>query len=711
MRFLNQDWTPQQLQAAVERGSHQSSHTYLGFLESEMVDMIKKGYWIVLPYDAVKDIPGLRLSPIGVVPQRDRRPRTIVDYSFYYVNDDTDKQALPEAMQFGRALDRLLRTVWTADPTHGPVFLLKIDLSDGFYRVRLAPEDLAGLGVVFPIGNKEQPLVAFPLVLPMGWTESPPHFCATTETAVDIANGLFHWWHPPPHPLEPAAAPPIPRSERLTVSLPPPVPTKFSTLWTPPLPTPRKRLRRRRPLAYVDVFVDDEILVGQGTAARLNRMRRILMHVNDKIIRPNDDADAGRREAMSMSKFGKGDAAWATRKLVLGWILDTLALTIELPPHQRKRLLDTLNENRHRQRISVKDWHKLLGELRSMVLAIPGGQGLFSHLQLAFCTEDKKRLCLHKHVQDQLEDFYALATSVADRPTRLAELFPSDPSHLGACDASGLGMGGIWFHHSSTGLITPKAWRYEWPPDISAALVSDDNPNGTITNSDLELAGTIAHEAVLAQVVSLRDTTVATLCDNTPAVNWRRRGSVTTSGPAAPLLRHAALQRRHLRYCSLIDYIPGPANKLADIASRRFDLTNSLLLQLLQSHSPQPTGWELLTPDKHMISQLISALRQQRPGLRSVSAVNKPPPRSGPMSGFRSSSPAAPWTPTSPHSVIKSPRSWSSPHVFGTVGVQEAVTPSQLLTYVTSYTPSPRASPTWVSPTRATQALAKWTHV
>ena len=87
-------------------------------------------------------------------------------------------------------------------------------------------------------------------------------------------------------------------------------------------------------MAYVDVFVDDEILVGQGTAARLNWLRRILMHVNDKIISPNDDANPGRREAMSMSKFGKGDAAWATRKLlVLGWILDTLALTIELPPH------------------------------------------------------------------------------------------------------------------------------------------------------------------------------------------------------------------------------------------------------------------------------------------------------------------------------------------------------------------------------------------
>ena len=36
------------------------------------------------------------------------------------------------------------------------------------------------------------------------------------------------------------------------------------------------------------------------------------------------------------------------------------------------------------QRIATKRWHKLLGELRSMVLALPGARGLFSTLQMAF---------------------------------------------------------------------------------------------------------------------------------------------------------------------------------------------------------------------------------------------------------------------------------------------------------------------------------------
>jgi hypothetical protein len=69
-----------------------------------MADMIDKNQWIVLPYEQVQDLPNLRVSPIGVVPQRDRRPRTIVDYSYSGVNQETCPIAPTEAMQFGTAL-------------------------------------------------------------------------------------------------------------------------------------------------------------------------------------------------------------------------------------------------------------------------------------------------------------------------------------------------------------------------------------------------------------------------------------------------------------------------------------------------------------------------------------------------------------------------------------------------------------------------------
>ena len=54
----------------MDRGCHPSAQAYIGFLEEDMSDMIRKGYWLVLPYELVKHLPDLRISPIGVVPQR-----------------------------------------------------------------------------------------------------------------------------------------------------------------------------------------------------------------------------------------------------------------------------------------------------------------------------------------------------------------------------------------------------------------------------------------------------------------------------------------------------------------------------------------------------------------------------------------------------------------------------------------------------------------
>ena len=61
-----------------------------------------------------------------------------------------------------------------ADPKLGPLYMLKLDISDGFYRIAVAPDDIPKLGVIFPHRPNQEHLVALPLVLPMGWKNSPP---------------------------------------------------------------------------------------------------------------------------------------------------------------------------------------------------------------------------------------------------------------------------------------------------------------------------------------------------------------------------------------------------------------------------------------------------------------------------------------------------------------------------------------------------------
>ena len=115
----------------MQQGPHPSSRPYLHFLKLDMADMITKGYSVVLPYELVKDIHNLRISPMGAIPQCERQPQTIVNYSFSGINQKAHRGAPPEAMQFGHALERVLWKVVTADPTQGPLYLLKIDLLDG----------------------------------------------------------------------------------------------------------------------------------------------------------------------------------------------------------------------------------------------------------------------------------------------------------------------------------------------------------------------------------------------------------------------------------------------------------------------------------------------------------------------------------------------------------------------------------------------------
>lgn len=683
-------WTPDQLLHSLARGSHQSAHSHLDFLREEMAMMIEQQYWTVLPYSKVKHLPHLRLSPLGVVPQRDRRPRIIVDYSYYTINNDTVPLAPSESMQFGRALDRILYKIRHANRRFGPVHMIKVDIADGFYRMWVSASCVPTLGVIFPHLPGEEPLVAFPLVLPMGWVSSPPYFCALTETVADIANQKL-WdrtWHPNTHKLScvadaatnfqpvtrrpaatarpgklqpvllPAQPLPQPRPQLPTCTFPrrkaaparpdippqpsPPLipesllpvlaatppPLRPTNLLVQPSPSPMETRHTvplslhspstqttlqpfSTPVAYIDLFVDDFLALSQGHPGRREHVRSTLFHSVDQVFRPNTPDDSShRREPISLSKLAKGDAKWSTRKVLLGWIIDSVAETIELPEHRRLRLLEIVQNLHNRRRVSIKQWHKALGELRSMVLAIPGGRGLFSTLQTGFTQSDKHRVRLSPPIADALEDFSYLAHDLGSRPTRLGEIVPDLPVAVGPADACGRGMGGVWLSPDPT--FPPLLWRSEFPTEIQAALISDINPKGTITNSDLELAGQIAEQDILVQQRDCRERTLTTLTDNIPTRSWQRKGSTTTLGPAAYLLRLHALHQRHYRYLGLSDYIAGTANVMADDASRRWDLSDTALLAHFNLQYPQTKHWTLLHLRPAMLSALTMALQCKR---------------------------------------------------------------------------------------------------
>ena len=68
---------------------------------------------------------------------------------------------------------------------------MKIDLSDAFMRVPLQLSHVLALSVLLPKEEEEPQLVGFPLVLPMGWVESPTYFCTVSKTITNLANATI----------------------------------------------------------------------------------------------------------------------------------------------------------------------------------------------------------------------------------------------------------------------------------------------------------------------------------------------------------------------------------------------------------------------------------------------------------------------------------------------------------------------------------------
>ena len=117
--LMSGSWTEGERQAALKRGPHRSATEHTLFLREEFSSMIEKGQWVVLPYSVAKGLPGLRLSPPGVKVERDRIPLWLSEYSYFKINAETFPVACLSAMQYGRALDCLIREIVYADPALG----------------------------------------------------------------------------------------------------------------------------------------------------------------------------------------------------------------------------------------------------------------------------------------------------------------------------------------------------------------------------------------------------------------------------------------------------------------------------------------------------------------------------------------------------------------------------------------------------------------
>ena len=126
-----------------------------------------------------------------------------------------------------------------------------------------------------------------------------------------------------------------------------------------------------------------------------------------------------------------------------------------------------------------------------------------------------------------------------------------------------------------------------FPKDIVDSLVSWTNPQGTVNNSELELAGGEVHSDCVSQCFLVKERTTLSRTDNTAGLWWQRKGSATCIYAPAYLLQLQAMHQRFQRYFPRIDFVIGVDILISARPSSSSNLTDNQLLTYLETNFPQ----------------------------------------------------------------------------------------------------------------------------
>jgi hypothetical protein len=158
--------------------------------------------------------------------------------------------------------------------------------------------------------------------------------------------------------------------------------------------------------------------------------------------------------------------------------------------------------------------------------------------------------------------------------------------------------------------------------DIQQRLVSLENPHGTLTNSDLEMAGLLMLWLVMEEVCIFQPADhVALFSDNSPTVHWVRRLASKRSRVAEHLVQALAMRLKKNRVSPLTPlHIAGRQNMMTDIPSRSFGsepkwycANNDELLTLFNDLFPLPAqqSWTVFQVSNKTFTRVLSVLRTE----------------------------------------------------------------------------------------------------
>lgn len=608
------DWTEDMIVTGLMRGPHVSALNPLAItaLRQETLDKIKNGYAKLVKWKDIKrNFPKqLKISPVAAIPHKSRLFRTILDLSFQLryrkrklesVNSATLLQAPYESMvQLGHCVERMVATLAEHCDPDKPFVFSKLDIKDGFWRMAVSDEDAWNFCYVMPtetpLTDPDEADIIVPNSLQMGWAESP--------TARDVIEKLLLQATLPEHPSEAQMLAQADTFGRIQAA------TTFTNV--------------------LEVFVDDFCAMTNNTNRdHLEHFSRAMLIGIHSVFPPPEVSGHHGEDPVSQKKLAEGEGTWSYEKEVLGWIMNGAAFTIQLPPKKCDKIADTIKTMVRKKGVLLNEFECIAGKLQHATFGVPGGRGLMSPIHRAL-HKRPQFVKMTKVLRATLKDWKVLIQQLAKFPTHVKLLMADHPDYIQYTDACGLGAGGIIVSGNKT--IHPIVWQFEWPEEIKKELITDKNPEGSLTINDLELAGIVLGWLVLELAIEkLTHTHVGSFCDNTSAVSWATKGHTARSIPAARLLRFLCLRQRVRGVSSLTPvHLAGIPNELADISSRafrtgKFFKAHQNLLDYFNTHFPLPQGksWtEWYLPKSHSL-RVISCLHGEHAQMESLIRLPK----------------------------------------------------------------------------------------
>ena len=602
------NWEPEMILKALRRGPHISAKNPEAskYLMEETKEKLQGGYISIKKWGNIKHSypKNLKLSPLAMIPHKSRSYRCILDLSFELkvngnkitsVNQGTNILSPQKAMaQLGWVIRRIITTMANNFNPQQPFLFSKCDIKDGFWRLSVNHKDAWNFCYVLPSASTSTTLddidIVVPHALQMGWSESPPFFCAATETARDVIQQYYdNFTNIPPHPLEAHL---------------------YNTTEL------RNDTSTNKTTSLIEVYVDDFIAcTNNSNKAHIQHLSRAMLHGIHSIFPPPQVSGHQGEDPISNKKLLQHEGLFHTEKEILGWMLNGKDYTITLPSNKVVKITNDINKLLKSKVVPSNHLEKLQGKLIHASLGIPSGRGLMSPLYATY-LQAKEFTTMTEPIKQCLKDWKELLKQVADRKTSVLELVPADPHYIGYVDSSKSAAGGIWTNGCKQ-LKQQWVWRLEWPKEIQDSLVSSKNKSGTISINDLEMASILMGWLILEQITpsTLQGAHIGMFCDNMSTVSWTKKKSTSTSTLAGHLLRALALRQLVNRTSPLTTvHIEGKLNNMADDASRsfndpQFSKSNTSFIQTFNTLYPlQNDSWQEYKVPKRLASRVISCL-------------------------------------------------------------------------------------------------------